>query len=55
MISAHLLDYEPFWGTEKTLIRRSLDTCLLNMKSKIKNMLQIDYRTNEQRNYKTIM
>ena len=51
MISALLLDYEPFWGTEKTLTKRRLDPCMLNMKSKI-NMLQTDKRTNDQRNNK---
>ena len=51
MISALLLDYEPFWGTEKTLTKRRLDLCMLNMKSKI-NMLQTDKRTNDQRNNK---
>ena len=52
MISALLLDYEPFWGTEKTLTKRRLDPCMLNMKSKINNMLQTDKRTNDQRNNK---
>ena len=44
MISVLLLDYEPFWGTEKTLTKRRLDPCMLNMKSKINNMLQTDKR-----------
>ena len=34
MISALLLDYEPFWGTEKTLTKRRLDPCMLDIKSK---------------------
>ena len=55
MISALLLDYEPFWGTEKALTKRRLDPCMLNMKRKINNMLQTDKRTNDQRNNKTIM
>ena len=52
MISALLLDYEPFWGTEKTLTKRRLDPCMLDIKSKINNMLQTDKRTNDQRNNK---
>ena len=52
MISALLLDYEPFWGTERTLTKRRLDPCMLNMKSKINNMSQTDKRTNDQRNNK---
>ena len=52
MIRALLLDYEPFWGTEKTLTKRRLDPCMLNMKSKINYMLQTDKRTNDQSNNK---
>ena len=52
MISALLLDYEPFLGTKKTLTKRRLDPCMLNIKSKINNMLQTDKRTNDQRNNK---
>ena len=52
MISALLLDYEPFCVTEKTLTKKRLDPCMLRMKSKINNMLQTDKRTNDQRNIK---
>ena len=49
MIHALLLDNELFLGGGdgggKTLTRKRLDPCILNMKCKIRNMLQIDKRT----------